>query len=73
MNYSKELWQKGIKDTEILRDSALKILEGLDVDYVEIVDPDSFEDYKNGDKRALMLVAAKIPPVNTRLIDNMEL
>lgn len=71
--YSKELWQKGIKDTEILRDSALKILEGLDVDYVEIVDPDSFEDYKNGDKRALMLVAAKIPPVNTRLIDNMEL
>ena len=73
LNYSKELWQKGIRDKDILRDSALKILEGLDVDYVEIVDPDSFEDYKNGDKRALMLVAAKIPPVNTRLIDNMEL
>ena len=71
--YSKELWQKGIKDTEILRDSALKILEGLDVDYVEIVDPETFEDWQETGKKALMLIAAKIPPTNTRLIDNMEL
>ncbi len=73
LNYSKELWQKGIKDTEILRDSALKILEGLDVDYVEIVDPETFEDWQETGKKALMLIAAKIPPTNTRLIDNMEL
>ena len=73
LNYSKELWQKGIKDTEILRDSALKILEGLDVDYVEIVDPETFEDWQETGKKALMLIAAKIPPANTRLIDNMEL
>lgn len=73
LNYSKELWQKGIRDTEILRDSALKILEGLDVDYVEIVDPETFEDWQETGKKALMLIAAKIPPANTRLIDNMEL
>ncbi len=73
LNYSKELWQKGIKDTEILRDSALKILEGLDVDYVEIVNPETFEDWQGTDRKALMLIAAKVPPTNTRLIDNMEL
>lgn len=73
LNYSKELWQKGIRDKDILRDSALKILEGLDVDYVEIVDPETFEDWQETGKKALMLIAAKIPPANTRLIDNMEL
>ena len=73
LNYSKELWQKGIKDTEILRDSALKILEGLDVDYVEIVNPETFEDWQGTDRKALMLIAAKVSPTNTRLIDNMEL
>ena len=73
LKYSKELWQKGIRDKQTLCDSALKILEGLDVDYVEIVNPDTFEDWQENDKNALMLIAAKIPPVNTRLIDNMEL
>lgn len=73
LNYAKELWQKGIKDRQVLCDSALKIMEGLDVDYVEIVNPETFEDWVETDKNALMLVAAKIPPTNTRLIDNMEL
>ena len=73
LNYAKELWQKGIKDRQVLCDNALKIMEGLDVDYVEIVNPETFEDWVETDKNALMLVAAKIPPTNTRLIDNMEL
>ena len=73
LNYAKELWQKGIKDKQTLYDSALKIMEGLDVDYVEIVNPETFEDWEEKDNKALMLVAAKIPPTNTRLIDNMEL
>ena len=73
LNYAKELWQKGIKDRQVLCDSALKIMEGLDVDYVEIVNPETFEDWQETDKKALMLVATKIPPTNTRLIDNMEL
>ena len=73
LNYAKELWQKGIKDRQVLCDSALKIMEGLDVDYVEIVNPETFEDWVETDKNALKLVAAKIPPTNTRLIDNLEL
>lgn len=73
LNYAKELWQKGIKDKQTLYDSALKIMEGLDVDYVEIVNPETFEDWEEKDDKALMLVAAKIPPTNTRLIDNLEL
>ena len=73
LNYAKELWQKGIKDRQVLCDNALKIMEGLDVDYVEIVNPETFEDWVETDKNALMLVAAKIPPTNTRLIDNLEL
>lgn len=73
LNYAKELWQKGIKNKQILCDSALKILEGTIVDYIEIVNPETFEDWEENDKNALMLIAAKIPPTNTRLIDNMEL
>ncbi len=73
LNYAKELWQKGIKDRQVLCDSALKIMEGLDVDYVEIVNPETFEDWEEKDDKALMLIAAKIPPTNTRLIDNLEL
>ena len=73
LNYAKELWQKDIKDRQVLCDNALKIMEGLDVDYVEIVNPETFEDWVETDKNALMLVAAKIPPTNTRLIDNLEL
>ena len=76
LNCAHNLWQKGVRDKDLLCDSALKILEGLDVDYVEIVDPLTFEDYVEGDKNsngALMLIAAKVPPTLTRLIDNMEL
>ncbi len=73
LNYAKELWQKGIKNKQILCDSALKILEGTIVDYIEIVNPETFEDWEEKDKNALMLIAAKIPTTNTRLIDNMEL
>ncbi len=73
LNYAKELRKKGVNDKQLLCDSALKILEGTNVDYVEIVNPETFEDWKETDKKALMLIAAKIPPTDTRLIDNMEI
>lgn len=73
LNYAKELRKKGINDKQTLCDSALKILEGTNVDYIEIVNPETFEDWRESDKKALMLVAAKIPPSDTRLIDNMEI
>ena len=73
LNYAKELRKKGVNDKQMLCDSALKILEGTNVDYIEIVNPETFEDWQETDKRALMLIAAKIPPTDTRLIDNMEI
>lgn len=73
LNYARELWHKGIRDKEVLTDSALKILEGTSVEYIEIVNPETFEDWVETDKKALMLVAARIAPSDTRLIDNMEL
>lgn len=73
LNYAHELWQKGFRDVNLVTDSALKILEGCAVEYVEVVNPETFEMWQATDKRALMLIAARIAPSNTRLIDNMEL
>lgn len=73
LKYAKELRQKGINDRQILCDSALKILEGTLVDYIEIVNPETFEDWQDEKEPALMLIAAKIAPTDTRLIDNMEI
>lgn len=73
LKYAKELRQKGINDRQILCDSALKILEGTLVDYIEIVNPETFEDWHDEKEPALMLIAAKIAPTDTRLIDNMEI
>jgi len=73
LKYAKELWSKGIRDKNLICDSALKIMDNLAVDYVEIVNPETFEDWADGDKRALMLVAARVEPSKTRLIDNLEL
>lgn len=73
LKYAKELRQKGINDRQILCDSALKILEGTLVDYIEIVNPETFEDWQDEKEPALMLIAAKIASTDTRLIDNMEI
>ena len=73
LKYAKELRQKGINDRQILCDSALKILEVTLVDYIEIVNPETFEDWQDEKEPALMLIAAKIAPTDTRLIDNMEI
>ena len=42
-------------------------------DYIEIVNPKTFEDWQDEKEPALMLIAAKIAPTDTRLIDNMEI
>jgi pantoate--beta-alanine ligase len=42
------------------------------LDYIALVDPDSFADIRDGFKgRALMLIAARVG--ETRLIDNIEI
>lgn len=74
LNYAKSVWnEKGVKDKNLICDSALKILEGTQVEYIEIVNPETFESWQEGDKNALMLIAARVGASNTRLIDNTEL
>lgn len=73
LNKAKELYNKGIKESQTLIDASMSYLEEFDVDYVEIVSIDDFEKIDIIDKKALMLVAAKTPDKKVRLIDNIEL
>lgn len=50
--------------------SVLEAEQGVDVDYVALVDPATFEPLTRRAEPALLLVAAKVGP--TRLIDNAE-
>ena len=79
LNISKALFsaqkmvQQGIKETRIIVDNSLKIMENLDIDYIEFVDKNTFEFQDEIDKNTIMLIAAKTPISNTRLIDNINL
>ena len=69
----KKLFKEGIKDTRILIDASLKIMEGLDVEYIEFVDKNTFDFQKEVNNNTLVLIAARVPESSTRLIDNMFL
>lgn len=71
----KELREKGINESATLIDTALTIMQNLEVEYTEIVSLETFENIDIIDEKALMLIAAKVY-VNgskVRLIDNIEL
>ncbi len=72
---AKELYDNGIKDSAVLIDTALAIMQNLEVEYTEIVSSDTFEKIDTIDKKALMLIAARVNSGNSkvRLIDNIEL
>ena len=79
LNISKALFsarkmaQQGIKETRIIIDNSLKIMENLDVEYIEFVDRETFEFQDEIDKNTIMLIAARVPITKTRLIDNIIL
>ena len=79
LNISKALFQAkkmakdGIKDTRFIVDISLKIMEGLDVEYIEFLDKTTFEFQDKINENSIMLIAARTPESNTRLIDNIEL
>lgn len=54
-------------------DGALAIMQGLDVEYIEIVNSKTFEFQNEPDENTLLLVAARTPETKTRLIDNILL
>lgn len=72
---AKELCNNGIKDCAVLIDTALAIMQNLEVEYTEIVSADTFEKIDTIDKKALMLIAARVKSGDSRvrLIDNIEL
>jgi pantoate--beta-alanine ligase len=61
----------GERDVEHVRELASAELQGVDAEYVAIVDADSFAPLRRLDGRALVAVAARVGPV--RLIDNVVL
>ena len=69
----KKLVKSGITDIKELVDVSLKIMEELDVEYIEFVNKNTFEFQQKIDENSLVLVAARTPETKTRLIDNMDL
>ena len=70
---AQELVKAGIKETKKIVDNSLKKMEELDVEYIEFVDKNTFEFQDEIDKNTIMLIAARVPESNTRLIDNINL
>lgn len=68
---AKELVKEGIFDTKKIIDNSLELMQGLDVEYIEFVDIETFAIQKTINKNTLMLIAARTPNTKTRLIDNM--
>ncbi len=67
---------RGILKVNALIDVALSVLEGLDVEYFEILDLNNFEKIDIIEKEAIALCAVKFSTKNgdaVRLIDNLEL
>ena len=58
----------GERDAEALRACALATMDGLEPEYVAVVDPDSFQPVRTAHGRVLIAVAARVGA--TRLIDN---
>ena len=55
----KELREKGINESATLIDTALTIMQNLEVEYTEIVSLETFENIDIIDEKALMLIAVK--------------
>ena len=71
---SQELWDKGEKNAERLRQEMISLIESeplAKIDYVSIADTDSLEELGEIDRSALVSLAVMIG--KTRLIDNITL
>lgn len=70
---AQKMAQQGVRDTRVLIDNSLKMMENLDVEYIEFVDKNTFEFQDEIDKNTIMLIAARTSVSKTRLIDNANL
>ncbi len=74
LNLAQELWQKGEKSGDRIREEMTCLIEReprARIDYVSIADPDSLEELSEVDHAALVSLAVRVG--KTRLIDNMTL
>ncbi len=74
MKKVEELFRGGERKACVLEEQARKVLaskDGIDVEYVAVCDPETFQDLEEVGKRALLAVAARVG--KTRLIDNTVL
>ena len=66
----KDGYQKGIKDTKLLFDTAMTVLDPMiELDYLEFVDKETFETVSEINSPTIAAIAAKVGGV--RLIDNI--
>ena len=74
LNISRSLFEakRTMKKQDII-DNSLFLMKGLDVEYIEFVDINTFEFQNELNENTLMLIAAKTPETHTRLIDNRKL
>ena len=70
---AKKMFQEGIKQKRAIIDACLKLMEQLNVEYIEFVDKNTFEFQDKANENTIILIAARVPETNTRLIDNINL
>lgn len=70
---AKKLYKTGTATKRAIIDNSLKLMEELDVEYIEFVDKTTFKLQDEVNEKTLVLIAARTPETKTRLIDNMEL
>ncbi|TET15765.1 MAG: pantoate--beta-alanine ligase [Dehalococcoidia bacterium] len=74
LGLAQELWDKGEKSAERLRQEMTSMIESeplAKIDYVSIADPETLEELEEVDRAALVSLAVRIG--KTRLIDNITL
>ncbi len=70
---AKDDYKKGIATKTSIIDNSLKLMEKLDVEYIEFVDDNNFEFVDVLNNYTRILIAARTPNTKTRLIDNILL
>ena len=70
---AKRLFKDGTLTKRAIIDNSLKLMSDLDVEYIEFVDKNTFVEQDEINKNTLILIAARTPETNTRLIDNILL
>ena len=74
LSAAKQLAKAGVRDPEALKDKMQAIVreeKGIEIDYLEIVDPESLARIASAQDRMVLLIAVRIG--RTRLIDNLML